>query len=70
MKCVERFLKFLNKNAYIQAAIFGYSFCKAAKQAFFLILRNCMRLATLGVISTFMGTIGRVFVTVSGAGCC
>ena len=32
-------MKFLNKNAYIQTAIFGTSFCTSSKEAFFLILR-------------------------------
>merc|ERR1712070_116925 len=29
MWCLEKCMKFLNKNAYIQTAIYGYSFCKA-----------------------------------------
>jgi hypothetical protein len=37
--CLEKCMKFLNKNAYIQTAIFGSSFCTSAKEAFFLILR-------------------------------
>jgi hypothetical protein len=28
MWCLEKCMKFLNKNAYIQTAIYGYSFCK------------------------------------------
>jgi len=30
--CFEKCLKFLNKNAYIEIAIYGYSFCTAARQ--------------------------------------
>jgi len=37
--CMEKCMKFINKNAYIQTAIFGVSFCPAAKKAFFLIAR-------------------------------
>jgi hypothetical protein len=37
--CLEKCMRFLNKNAYIQTAIFGSSFCTSAKEAFFLILR-------------------------------
>lgn len=44
--CLEKCMRFLNKNAYIQTAIFGSSFCTSAKEAFFLILRcvhmNCV----------------------------
>ena len=31
--CFEKCLKFLNKNAYIEVAIYGYNFCKAAQKA-------------------------------------
>mmetsp|Transcript_14870 Transcript_14870/g.25406 ORF Transcript_14870/g.25406 Transcript_14870/m.25406 type:complete len:555 (+) Transcript_14870:337-2001(+) len=37
--CLEKCMRFINKNAYIQTAIFGSSFCTSAKEAFFLILR-------------------------------
>jgi len=50
--CVEKCLKFMNKNAYIQTAIFGYPFCKAAREAFFLILRNAARMTAVGVVSS------------------
>lgn len=36
--CVEKCMKFLNKNAYIQTAIFGYSFCKVRSPRFCSIL--------------------------------
>ena len=32
--CFEKFMKFVNRNAYIMTAIHGYSFCKAAWAAF------------------------------------
>jgi len=51
MWCVEKCMKFLNKNAYIQTAIFGYSFCKAARKAFFLILRNILRISAVAIVS-------------------
>lgn len=42
--CLEKCLRYLNKNAYIGIAIYGKNFCKAAKDAFFLLLRNALRL--------------------------
>ena len=48
---IEKCMKFINKNAYIQTAIFGYHFCKAAKCAFFLILRNIARIMALSIVS-------------------
>jgi hypothetical protein len=64
MWCLEKCMKFLNKNAYIQTAIFGYSFCKAAKKAFFLILRNILRISAVAMVSQFVLIIGKLFVCV------
>jgi len=61
--CVEKCMKFLNKNAYIQIAIHSYSFCKAAKEAFFLILRNAGRLLALGVVSEIVLVLGKLIIT-------
>jgi hypothetical protein len=58
--CIEKCIKFLNKNAYIQVAILGTNFCRSAKNAFMLILRNIVRfgvVATLGSIIHFLGFI-------------
>ena len=51
MACFERFIRFLNRNAYIQVndidyykiALTGKSFCPAAKDAFETIWANAMR---------------------------
>jgi choline transporter-like protein 2/4/5 len=70
MWCVEKCMKFINKNAYIQTAIFGHSFCKAARAAFFLILRNILRIGIVSVVSEFILIIGRIFVVcMTGALC-
>lgn len=50
VNCFERFIKFLNKNAYIQTALMSTSFCESARNAFFLILRNGGRFLALGSI--------------------
>lgn len=60
-------MKFLNKNAYIQTAIFGYSFCTAAKKAFFLIARNIMRVAAVGVVSEIVLILGKVVIPLVSA---
>lgn len=41
--CLENFIKFINKNAYIMIAIYGKGFCASARDGFSLILRNCVR---------------------------
>lgn len=41
--CLEKFIKFINTNAYIEIAVYGYSFCTAARKAFELLTRNIIR---------------------------
>ncbi len=41
--CLEKFMKFLNRNAYIMTAIYGKNFCWSAKEAFKLLFRNIAR---------------------------
>ncbi|GMI20316.1 hypothetical protein TeGR_g8471 [Tetraparma gracilis] len=70
MWCMEKCMKFLNKNAYIQTAIFGKNFCMAAKAAFFLILRNIARIGACTLVSEFVIIIGKVFICVITGGLC
>uniref|UniRef100_A0A671KNI7 Choline transporter-like protein n=1 Tax=Sinocyclocheilus anshuiensis TaxID=1608454 RepID=A0A671KNI7_9TELE len=41
--CLEKFIKFINRNAYIMIAIYGKNFCVSAKNAFSLLMRNIIR---------------------------
>lgn len=65
MWCFEKCIKFLNKHAYIQVAMFGTSFVMSAKRAYFIILRNLGRLATISVIGDFVVFIGKVSITLT-----
>eukprot|EP00732_Lithocolla_globosa_P002670 Lithocolla_globosa_v1_NODE_1836_length_2305_cov_1.876444.p2 type:complete len:212 gc:universal NODE_1836_length_2305_cov_1.876444:1523-2158(+) len=65
--CVQRFLEFLNTNAYIEIAVYGYSFCKAAKRAFDLILRNIVRIVTVHKLGDFLLFCGKLIVSVGSA---
>ena len=38
--CLEKFMKFINRNAYIMCAIKSTNFCVSAKDAFSLLMRN------------------------------
>jgi len=60
--CFERFLKFLNKNAYIQVAIRGTPFCTSAKKAFKIILANMIRFGTVAILGYVIHVIGYVFI--------
>ena len=68
MWCMEKCMKFLNKNAYIQTAIFGTNFCTSAKNAFFLILRNIARISACSMVADFVVIIGKIFIAVMTAG--
>eukprot|EP00128_Syssomonas_multiformis_P015006 Colp12_sorted_trinity150504_noHs@3227 len=62
--CLEKIIKLLNKNAYIEIAVYGYSFCKAARTAFGLLTRNCLRLAAVDTVGDFVLFLGKLTVTV------
>ncbi|CAE7381937.1 slc44a2 [Symbiodinium natans] len=62
MWCLENFLKFLNKNAYIQIAIRGTNFCTAAKEAFMLIVANVLRFGAVALLGTVINFIGYIFI--------
>jgi len=60
--CLEKFIKFLNKNAYIEIAVYGKNFCTSAKNAFFLLMRNILRVAVLDKVTDFLLFIGKLTV--------
>jgi hypothetical protein len=64
--CFERFIEFLNKNAYIQIALQGKSFCTAAKDAFSLIMSNMARFSIVGGIGNIFQAIGVVIIAFGG----
>ncbi|CAN0003068.1 unnamed protein product, partial [Discosporangium mesarthrocarpum] len=52
--CLEKCMKFINKNAYIQVAIFSTGFCRSAKNSFWLIARNLARIGAVSVVNEFV----------------
>jgi solute carrier family 44 protein 1 (choline transporter-like protein) len=65
--CFENCLKFLNKNAYIEIAIHGSSFCTAARRAFQTLFENIARVAVINSIGNFVLFLCKLIV-VGGAG--
>uniref|UniRef100_A0A2C9LLK8 Choline transporter-like protein n=1 Tax=Biomphalaria glabrata TaxID=6526 RepID=A0A2C9LLK8_BIOGL len=61
--CLEKFLRYINKNAYILIAIHGRNFCTAAKDGFLLIMRNVLRAAVLDKVCDFLMFISKLMVT-------
>ncbi len=41
--CLEKFMRFINRNAYIMCAMKSTNFCTSALEAFNLLMRNIMR---------------------------
>ncbi|XP_039591835.1 choline transporter-like protein 5 isoform X2 [Polypterus senegalus] len=60
--CLEHFIKFMNRNAYIMIAIYGKSFCASAKEAFYLLMRNIVRVAVLDKVTDFLLFLGKIFI--------
>jgi len=69
MWCLERALKFLTKHAYIQIAIFGKPFCTSAKNAFNLLLRNCVRFGFLELLGRVMEFCGFAIIVAATVVC-
>eukprot|EP00002_Diphylleia_rotans_P014563 TRINITY_DN283_c0_g1_i11.p1 TRINITY_DN283_c0_g1~~TRINITY_DN283_c0_g1_i11.p1 ORF type:complete len:642 (-),score=116.12 TRINITY_DN283_c0_g1_i11:700-2625(-) len=68
--CFERFIKFINKNAYILIAVYGYSFCQAARKAFFILLANAMRVAAVTMVGDFLIFMGKLAITAATSYVC
>uniref|UniRef100_A0A671XQA7 Choline transporter-like protein n=1 Tax=Sparus aurata TaxID=8175 RepID=A0A671XQA7_SPAAU len=60
--CLEKCIKFLNRNAYIMIAIYGKSFCPSARDAFFLLMRNIVRVAVLDKVTDFLLFLGKLLI--------
>ncbi|XP_022673530.1 choline transporter-like protein 1 isoform X3 [Varroa destructor] len=58
----ERFLKYINRNAYILISIHGYPFCEAAHEAFGLLSSNILRLSAINSVGDFILFLGKVAV--------
>jgi choline transporter-like protein 2/4/5 len=61
---LERILKFINKNAYIQCAIFGTPFVESGRQACCLIVRHAARVGSLSYISWAVFLMGKLLISI------
>ena len=58
--CLEKFMRFINRNAYIMCAIKSTSFCKSARDAFNLLMRNLVRVVVLDNVVNFLLFLGKL----------
>lgn len=68
MNIFEKGIKFLNKHAYVQCAIFGTPFFTSAGRAYFLLVRNFGRLAAVTVVGDFVILVGKLSISLLCAG--
>jgi choline transporter-like protein 2/4/5 len=61
--CLEKFLKFISKNAYIMVAVYGRNFCKSAMDAMGLLMANPLRAMVLDCVTDFILFLGRLLIT-------
>lgn len=62
--CFERFIKFINKNAYIEIAMQGKNFCSAAKEAIRVLWNNAGRATIINGIGGIFIFIGEVLIAI------
>ncbi|XP_008315866.1 choline transporter-like protein 2 isoform X2 [Cynoglossus semilaevis] len=60
--CLEKCIRFLNRNAYIMIAVYGKNFCTSARDAFFLLMRNIVRVAVLDKVTDFLLFLGKLLI--------
>ncbi|XP_058246172.1 choline transporter-like protein 5-B isoform X3 [Hemibagrus wyckioides] len=61
--CLEHFIRFMNRNAYIMIAIYGRNFCASARDAFVLLMRNVMRVTVLDKVTDFLLFLGKILIS-------
>jgi len=67
LSCFEKCLKFINRNAFIEVAIYGTNFCSGVRKAFMALENNKLKMVALNSVSTFilfLGKLAVVFATV------
>ena len=62
--CLEKFLKFVNTNVYIQIASQGDSFCQATRHVFNILLNNPTHFVVIKSIGSFFLLLAKLVVTV------
>ena len=67
--CLENFLKFMNRNAYIMTAIHGKNFLSSSKDAFNLLMRNVLRVIALDKTTDFLFFLSKLLISLGMAAC-
>ena len=57
--CLDKYVKFITKNAFIQIALRNTNFCSAAWSSFYLIIRHAGRFSSMNIIGKVLDVIGK-----------
>ena len=60
---IQKVLSLINKNAYIEIAIYGYSFCQGAKAATNALSHNALKFVAISWISGFLSLSGKILIS-------
>merc|ERR1711916_393867 len=62
--CLERFLRWVTRMAYIGIAVYGESFCSSARSSLKLMMRNAWRLIAIQAVGDFLINLAKITVTI------
>ena len=65
--CLDKYVKFITKNAFIQIALSNVSFCSAAFKSFYLIIRHAGKFGSAVIIGWIMMMLGKGTIMASSA---
>merc|ERR1712059_85702 len=63
--CLEKFMRFINRNTYIMCAVKSTNFCVSAKNAFNLLMRNLVRVIVLDSVVDFLLFLGKIVIVMA-----
>jgi choline transporter-like protein 2/4/5 len=70
LQCCHKFIKFLNRNAFVQVALHSTNFCTSAMNAFLLVLKNSGTFFVSEGIAGIFIFLGKVFISIANTGLC
>jgi len=65
--CLDKYVKFISENAYIQIALRSKSFCTSAWESFYLVIRHAGRFGAAEMIGVIMSLIGKASIMATSA---
>ena len=70
LDCFDRFMRYLNRNAFIYMALSGESFCSSALNAFILILKNAAKFSFVEGIADMFMFLAKFFIAIGTTALC